>query len=193
MKAEIQRRQFIPLKNLKVNRYSFYKINQLVSAGKLGRVNRSYYENMEYNGEINDFYVVPAYSDEKGIICLMSAAAYYELTTERPTQIDVALPRRSRVPQSPDWPLMQFYLFSDQRYKVGVEKVNADGNPFYIYDMEKTVCDVIFYRNKLGFEPAVEVIKKYLNNQNRDLIRLMRYAGMLRIKTTMKQFLEVLI
>ena len=36
-------------------------------------------------------------------------------------------------------------------------------------------------------------LKKYLNNQNRDLIRLMRYAGMLRIKTTMKQFLEVLI
>ena len=55
MKAEIQRRQFIPLKNLKVNRYSFYKINQLVSAGKLGRVNRNYYEDMEYNGEINDF------------------------------------------------------------------------------------------------------------------------------------------
>ena len=193
MNAEIQKRQFIPLKNLKEDGYSLYKINQLVSAGKLGRVNRSYYENMEYNGEINDFYVVPAYSDEKGIICLMSAAAYYELTTERPTQIDVALPRRSRVPQSPDWPLMQFYLFSDQRYKVGVEKVNADGNPFYIYDMEKTVCDVIFYRNKLGFEPAVEVIKKYLNKRNRDLNRLTRYAGMLRLKTTMKQFVEVLI
>ncbi|MGE4445431.1 MAG: hypothetical protein AB7C92_02125 [Synergistaceae bacterium] len=193
MNAEIQKRQFIPLKNLKEGGYSLYKINQLVSAGKLGRVNRSYYENMGYNGEINDFYAVPAYSDEKGIICLMSAAAYYELTTERPTQIDVALPRRSRVPRSPEWPLMQFYLFSDQRYKVGAEKVNADGNPFYIYDMEKTVCDVIFYRNKLGFEPAVEVIKKYLNKQNRDLNRLMRYAEMLRLKTTMRQFMEVLI
>jgi hypothetical protein len=59
--------------------------------------------------------------------------------------------------------------------------------------MEKTVCDVIFYRNKLGFEPAVEVIKNYMNKQNRDINRLMRYAEMLRLKTTMKQFVEVLV
>ena len=193
MDVKIQNRQFIPLKKLKEEGRSLYKINQLVSAGKLGRVNRTYYENMEYNGEINDFYAVPAYSDKKGIVCLMSAAVYYELTTERPSQIEVALPRGSRIPQPPDWPQMRFYLFSPQRYKVGVKKVDVDGNPFYIYDIEKTVCDIIFYRNKMGFEPAVEVIKKYLNRQNRDLNRLMRYAEMLRLKTTMKQFVDVLV
>ena len=193
MNTEIQRRQFISLKSLKEDGYSLYKINQLVSTGKLGRVNRRYYENMEYNGEINDFYAVSAYSDEKGIICLMSAAVYYELTTERLHQIDVAIPRRSRIPESPAWPRIQFYLFSDQRYKVGIEKVNADGNSFYIYNMEKTVCDVVFYRNKLGFEPAVEVMKNYMNQPNRDLNRLIRYAETLRLKTTMKQFVDILI
>jgi predicted transcriptional regulator of viral defense system len=193
MKTDIKNRQFIPLKSLKDAGYSLYKVNQLVSSGRLGKVNRSYYENMDYDGEINDFYAVHAYTDEKGVICLMSAAIYYGLTTERRSYIDVALPRRVRVPETPKWPQMQFYLFSDQRYKIGKENVSTDGNPFYIYDMEKTVCDVIFYRNKLGFEPAVEVIKNYMNKQNRDINRLMRYAEMLRLKTTMKQFVEVLV
>lgn len=59
--------------------------------------------------------------------------------------------------------------------------------------MEKTVCDVVFYRNKLGFEPAVEVMKNYINQPNRDLNRLIRYAETLRLKTTMKQFVDILI
>ncbi len=193
MSANISQQQFIPLKNLKHAGLSLYKINQMVAAGKLNKVTRSYYENTEYDGEVNDFYAVPAYTNDKGVVCLLSAAAYYDLTTQRPPRVDVALPRASRIPASPDWPQMQFYLFSDTRYYTGIEKITQNGNTFSIFDREKTVCDVLFYRNKLGFEPAVEIIRNYMNSPNRELNRLMHYSEILRIRTVMKQFVEVLL
>lgn len=189
----IAQQQFIPLKSLKNDGLSLYKINQLVSAGKLDKVTRKYYENREYEGEINDFYAVPAYSDGKGVVCLLSAAVYYGLTTQNPPQIDVALPRASRIPVSPNWPQMRFYLFSDKRYQTGIREMNQSHNVFQIYDKEKTVCDVLFYRNKIGFEPAVEIVRNYISSRDRNINRLMRYAEALRVKTAMTQFLEVLL
>ena len=184
--------QFISVQDLKDDGYSYYKIGKLVDAGKLASINKRYYENLCYEGEPNDFYATTAYS-EKSVICLISAAVYYGLSSERPTQVDVALPRRTRVPESPDWPAMKFYLFSEPRYGLGLQNINENGNIYHIYDMEKTVCDVLFYRNKLGFEPAVEIIRNYMNHKERDLNRLMEYADKLREKNVVRQFVEVLV
>lgn len=185
-------RQFLSAKELKEEGYSHYRINQMVSSGKLASVNKKYYENLAYEGEPNDFYAAYACS-EKGIICLRSAAVYYGLSSERPAAVDVALPRRTRIPESPEWPVMKFYLFSEERYETGITTVNEEGNIFHIYDREKTVCDIVFYRNKLGFEPAVEIVRNYLNSQDRDINRLMEYAKRLRVETAMRQFVEVMV
>lgn len=183
--------QFISIKELQDKGYSHYKINQLVSSGKLAKVNKKYYENLMYTGEFNDFYAVTAVS-EKGVICLISAAVYYNLSEERLSAVDVALPRRSRIPQQIEWPIMKFYLFSDNRYEMGIKTVNEDENIYRIYDVEKTVCDVVLYRNKLGFETTVQVVKNYLKRSDRDINRLMSYAKKLHVETAMRSFIEIL-
>lgn len=184
-------RQFIAARDLKKAGCSHYRINQMISAGSLSRLNKKYYENLDYDGEPNDFYASYACS-EKGIVCLMSAAVYYGFSSERPAVVDVALPRRTRIPVSPVWPPMKFYLFSGARYDSGIVIVSDNGNIFRIYDKEKTVCDIVFYRNKLGFEPAVEIIRNYLHSSDRDINRLMEYARRLRVETAMRQFVEVM-
>ena len=184
--------QFISVQELKDDGYSHYKIGKLVESGELAGVNKRYYENLTYSGEPNDFYATTAYS-EKSVICLLSAAVYYGLSSERLSRVDVALPRRTRIPEPPEWPVMKFYLFSEPRYELGLKTVNEDGNVYQIYDMEKTVCDILFYRNKLGFEAAVEVIRNYMQHKDRDLNRLMAYADKLREKSVMRQFVEVLV
>ena len=57
--------------------FSQYKISKLVSEGKLIKLNKSYYENTAYHGEESDFYYTDAYAP-KGVICLLSAAVYYQ-------------------------------------------------------------------------------------------------------------------
>lgn len=189
---EYSDQQYISRDDLYDKGFSQYKIKKLVDDGKLVVINRRFFENPDYDGDINEFYSVNAYAP-KGVICLISAAVYHNLTTSRPLRIDVALPRRSRIPDSPDWPRMQYYLFSGERYSTGIETVAEGENKYSIYDREKTVCDILFYRNKLGFEPAADVLRNYLEKQDRDINRLMKYAECLRCGNLLRGYMEVLI
>ncbi len=185
-------KQFISSQELHEAGYSNYKIRQMVNAGDLIGVNRKWYENAHYTGEINDLYAVTAYA-EQGVICLISAAVYHELSNERPNQIEVAIPRNVRIPDSPDWSAMKFYRMAEPRYSLGIVDVKEGSNSFRIYDREKTVCDVIYHRNKLGFEPAMEVLKRYVQRSDRNINRLITYAKRLQVETMIKQYLEALL
>ena len=185
-------KQFISSQELHEAGYSNYMIRQMVSAGDLISVNRKWYENAHFAGEINDFYAVHVYA-EQGVVCLISAAVYHELSSERPNQIDIAIPRNVRIPEPPEWPSMKFYRMVEPRYSMGIVEVKEDGNSFCIYDKEKTVCDVIYHRNKMGFEPAMEVLKRYVQQPDRDINLLIAYAKRLQVESTIKQYLEALL
>lgn len=186
------KKQFISSQELHEAGYSNYKIRQMVGAGDLVIVNRKWYENANYTGEVNDFYAVSAYAVQ-GVICLLSAAIFHELSGERQNQIEVAIPRNARIPESPDWPAMKFYRMTEPRYGMGIVEVQEDGNFFRIYDKEKTVCDVIYHRNKMGFEPAMDVLKRYMQQPDRNINRLIAYAKRLQVENTIKQYLEALL
>lgn len=172
--------------------FSHYKINQLVEKGVLLKLNKKYYENTNYQGEESDFYYVSAYAP-KGVVCLMSAAAYYNLTTYRPDAIDVAIQRKSKISTMPDWPELSVYYYADDRFKIGIEIVREGKNQFKIYDIEKTVVDIVFFRERLGIEETKEVLINYLKRKDRNLNRLLRYAQLLKCGDIMKTYLEVLV
>lgn len=171
---------------------SHYKINQLVADGILLKLNKKYYENTNYQGEESDFYYVPAYAP-KGVVCLMSAASYYNLTTVRLDAVDVAIQRKAKVSTMPDWPVLSIYYYSDERFETGIEMIQEGKNQFRIYDIEKTVVDIVSFREKIGIEEAKEVLINYLRRKDRNLNRLLRYAELLKCGEVMKTYLEVLV
>lgn len=171
---------------------SLYKINKLVDSGRLIKLNKSYYENAGYRGEESDFYYVQAYAPQ-GVICLLSAAVYYNLTTFIPDAIDVAIPRKAKVSTVPNWPQMNIHHYTDGRYALGVKTVQEGKNHFQIYDMEKTVVDIVFYREKVGIEETREILVNYLQRKDRNLNRLLKYAKLMKCDTVMRQYLEVLV
>ncbi len=83
--------------------------------------------------------------------------------------------------------------FTDDRFDVGIETVKDGNNRFRIYDIEKTVVDIVFYREKIGIEETKEVLITYLQRSDRNLNRLIRYAEMLKCGDVMKKYLEVLV
>lgn len=177
---------------LKTAGFSYYKINQLVEDGKLLKLNKKYYENANYQGEESEFYYVPAYAP-KGVVCLMSAASYYNLTTYRPGSIDIAIQRKAKISTIPDWPTLSVYYYTDDRFKTGVETVQEGRNRFKIYNIEKTVVDIVSFREKVGIEETKEILVNYLRRKDRNLNRLIRYAELLRCGDVMKTYLEVLV
>lgn len=180
------------VEELKAAGFSHYKINQMVDDGTLIKLNKKYYENTNYQGEESDFYYVSAYAP-KGVVCLMSAASYYNLTTYRPDSIDVAIQRKSKISTMPDWPTLSVYYYADDRFEIGVETIRDGKNQFKIYDVEKTVVDIVFFREKVGIEETKEILVNYLRRKDRNLNRLLRYAELLKCGDIMKTYLEVLV
>lgn len=180
------------IQELKDKGLSYYKINQLVKQGILIKLNKKYYENTNFDGEESDFYYAYAYVPN-GVICLLSAAVHYNLSTHRPDAIDIAIPRKARVSTLPEWPEFKIYYFTDERFSVGAEIIEVGKNKFRIYDIEKTVVDIVFYREKMGIEETKEVLSNYLHRKDRNLNKLIRYAEMLKCEDTINKYLEVLI
>ena len=180
------------IQELKDKGLSYYKINQLVKQGILIKLNKKYYENTNFDGEESDFYYAYAYVPN-GVICLLSAAVHYNLSTHRPDAIDIAIPRKARVSTLPEGPELKIYYFTDERFSVGVEIIEVGKNKFRIYDVEKTVVDIVFYREKIGIEETKEVLSNYLHRKDRNLNKLIRYAEMLKCEDTINKYLEVLI
>ncbi|MEZ3470388.1 MAG: hypothetical protein K1W40_18925 [Schaedlerella sp.] len=180
------------MQELKSKGFTQYKIGKLVDEGKLLKLNKSYYENAEYCGEESDFYYVEAYAP-KGIICLLSAAVYYNLTTYIPVAVDVAIPRKAKVSTMPDWPQMNVHHYTDSRHELGITTVREGKNKFQIYDIEKTVVDIVFYREKVGIEETREILVTYLRRMDRNLNRLLKYAELMKCDKVMRQYLEVLV
>ena len=180
------------MQELKSKGFTQYKIGKLVDEGKLLKLNKSYYENAEYCGEESDFYYVEAYAP-KGIICLLSAAVYYNLTTYIPVAVDVAIPRKAKVSTMPDWPQMNVHHYTDSRHELGITTVREGKNEFQIYDIEKTVVDIVFYREKVGIEEPREILVTYLRRMDRNLNRLLKYAELMKCDKVMRQYLEVLV
>lgn len=192
-KAVLQEDQKIfSMQELKSKGFTQYKISKLADEGKLLKLNKSYYENTEYRGEESDFYYVEAYA-AKGVICLLSAAVYYNLTTYIPDAVDVAIPRKAKISTMPDWPQMNVHHYTDQRHGLGITRVREGKNGFQIYDMEKTVVDIVFYKEKVGIEETREILVTYLRRKDRNLNRLLKYAELMKCGKAMRQYLEVLV
>ena len=182
----------ISIEELKENGLTLYKVNQLVDQGVLRKLNKKFYENTGYQGEESDFYYAYAYVPT-GVVCLMSAAVYYNLTTYRPGAVDVAIGRKAKVSTLPDWPEVNLYYYTDERFELGIETIADGKNHFRIYDIEKTIVDIVFYREKVGIEEMKEILINYLRRKDRNLNRLVRYAELMKCGDIMKNYLEVLV
>lgn len=185
-------KKIITTENLKQWGYSYYKIKQLEEARKLERLNRTHYDNLDYEGEESDFYYAQAYVPS-GVICLMSAAVFYNLSTNRPEVVDVAVSRNKRISTLPEWPAIKLYYFGEERFETGVRTIEEGANHFRIYDIEKTVVDIIYYRNKVGIEETKEILKNYLQREDRNINQLYRYGESLITNGILQSYLEVLI
>lgn len=172
--------------------FSYYKIQKMVKDGLLEKLNKSYYENLSFRGDYNDFIYSTAFIP-RGVICLMSAASYYELTTVRPQIIDIAIYRKDKVSTFPDWPQINLYYFSEERYKLGVKEIDNGNDTYHIYDLEKTVIDIISYREKIGIEETKEILKNYLSTKGKNLNKLVYYADTLGQGVILRTYLEVLL
>ena len=74
---------------------------------------------------------------------------------------------------------------------MGVEETKIAKHKVKIFCIEKSVCDAIKFRNKIGTEVAIEILRNYLKRKDRNISRLMDFAKQMRILSTMRQYIEM--
>lgn len=171
----------------KSGRTEYYKMLEKARRGELIQVRRGVYatpEQLEANMiDINS--IVPG-----GILCLWSAWSIHGLTTSMPQAFHIAVKRNKRI-SVPAFPQVEVHYYTDKVLKVGVSQMTMDGYIFNVYDVERSVCDVVKFRNKVGLDVCSEVISNYLDRPERNISRLMDYARILRVSSILEKYLEV--
>lgn len=128
----------------------------------------------------------------KGVICLLSALAYHEITTQVPHEVYIAVSRDSRPPRV-DYPPVRVFRFSGETFSSGIESERVDGISLRIYSPEKTIADCFKYRNKIGLDTAVEALRLYRERKRLKVDNLMRFASICRVEKVIRPYLEALV
>ena len=86
------------------------------------------------------------------------------------------------------------YYIKPELFDLGKSTLKTPaGNDVPAYDLERTICDVIRSRNKLGTETFLTSLKLYVANPKKDLNKLNSYAKEMRVANVLRQYLEVLL
>ena len=179
----------VETKQLKGAGFTHYQLNNLISTGQVVKVKQGLYK---WNDSDQDELGMVARIVTQGICCLFTACRHYELTTFVSSEYHLAIPKKSKV-VLPDYPPVKLYYWDETSYATGITQITSNGFTIPIYDVEKTVCDMIRLRNKVGIDTVKEVMEAYLARKDRNLVKLSNYARALGIGTYISNSLSLLL
>jgi predicted transcriptional regulator of viral defense system len=126
------------------------------------------------------------------VICLISALAYHELTTQIPHAVSIAIPKGKEPPRL-DYPPIDIVHMSQASFEAGIEVHRLDGVDVRIYSAEKTLADCFKFRNRIGLDTALEALKTYRQRRRRKIDELLHFAEVCRVAKVMRPYLEAIL
>jgi predicted transcriptional regulator of viral defense system len=175
----------------KLNMPSVY-LTRLVREGRLERVSRGLYRLPE--GEVTEYFTHQQVAKKipHGVICLISALRFHDLTTQIPHQVWIAIERGKWEISSNDLPI-RICEFSGPSFYEGIESHLIGKTTVRIYNVAKTVADCFKYRNKVGHEVAIEALRDALRKRECSIDDIWHYAKICRVASVIRPYLEATI
>jgi len=161
-------------------------------SGVLERVSRGVYRLADSPPLGNPDLVTVATRLPAGVICLISALSFHDLTTQIPHQVHLALPSGAEEPRVKHPPI-RTYRFAGEAFTEGVEVHRLDGIDIRIYGPEKTLADCFKFRNRIGLDTAMEAVRFYRDRGDVRVDDLMRYASICRVSKIIRPYLEAIL
>ena len=125
------------------------------------------------------------------VFCLLSALRIYDLTTQAPFEIWIAIANKAHPPRL-EYPPLRTLRFSDASLAAGVETHTIDGVPVRVTSVAKTVADCFKFRNKIGLDVALEALREARSANRASADELWRYAKVNRVANVMRPYLEAM-
>ena len=165
------------------------ELRGLVERGELVRLGRGLYAAPEIEKETRHSWIQACALVPKGVLCLLSALRFHELTSQLPPDIWMALPRGTWRPR--ELPVeTRFIEVSEKYWKLEVETHSISGVPVRVYGAAKTVVDCFKFRNKVGMDVALEALRDFLKKNRGGSNELWRIAEKARVRKILHPYLE---
>ena len=164
-------------------------LNKLYAEGVLDRPSRGLYT--LHDTEPSEHRTIAEASKRvpHGIICLLSALRYHDLTTQSPFEVWLAIDQKARLPNI-DYPPLRIVRFSGDALSFGVQEYKVEGVKIRVYSPAKTVADCFKYRNKIGLDVAIEALRDCWQQKKATMDELWDAAKVCRMSKVMRPYLE---
>lgn len=185
-KAPVQR-----MRDLESFGLSRPRVRSLVDQGILEKASRGLYVLRSADVSENRTLAEVGKKVPHGVICLLSALRFHDLTTQSPHQVWVALERSAWTPKV-DHISLKIVRYSGEAFEEGHQEHLIEGVPVRITSPAKTVADCFKYRNKIGLDVALEALREVRRKRLCTMEELMHFARICRVANVMKPYLEFL-
>lgn len=167
------------------------ELQRLTNAGVLERVAFGLYISSD---QFPDEYLITQYRCPKGVFSHETALYFHHLSDRTPLKLTLIIPTGYNTKLLKNKDNYQFYYCKKEIHELGVITVKSPfGNDIRIYDKERTICDCLKKKAVLDEDMVLSAVKQYLRETGNDYAKLLNYAEILKIRGTVKQYMEVLI
>lgn len=161
-------------------------IKILCDQNYIKKVSRGVYVKKEKN--VNEFFLLQQ-RYKKGIFSHNTALYFYNLTDRTPLKLDLTFENKSRLHDKS----INAHYIKTEYFEIGLTTTSFnDGTSVKVYDIERTIIDIIRDRNKIDSQILNIAIKEYMKRKDKNYINLIKYSKLFKVEKVLKQYMEVL-
>jgi len=179
------------LSEFKANGITAATICRMVRGGDVIRLARGLYQLPDAPLDANHSLAEAAKRVPKGVVCLVSALAYHELTDQLPRAVWMAIGTRDWKPKT-ESPPMRIVRFTDALLSDDVVTVHIENVPVKVFGVAKTIADCFRHRRKVGQTVALEGLQEALRQRRASPAEIARHAERGGVATVVRPYLEAL-
>ena len=163
-----------------------------LDSDRIQKVDRALYRLSDGVTLSNPDLVAVSIKVSKGVVCLLSALAFHEATSEIPHYVNIAIPRGAYANKI-NYPPVKFYRFASKAWEAGIEKHEIEEYQIKVYSLAKTIADCFKFRNKIGMDVAREALRIAITEKGVQPKEIMKYAEICRVDNIIKPILEAML
>ena len=191
LKNYIQENLVITNKEAEELGYTRHNLSELTKSGQLERLRPGLYQ---LKGKVIDDFVLISSNSNRIIFSHQTAIYLHDLSDKTPNVFHISVPQGYNASHIKNrYKDLQVHYVKKDLYELGKTEIKSpQGNLIPVYDIDRTICDIIIDREKIDKQIFTEVIKRYFKSQNKNLRRLIKYSRLFKIEDEIRKYMEVL-
>ena len=164
-------------------------LSRLIDEHIIERISRGVYIK---SNDIPDDMIILQNKSKNAIYSHMTALYLYGLSNRIPIKYDITVNQGYNGSLQKENNVNLFYIKKDL-LNLGLTTYTLDsGYEIKVYDLERTICDIVKNKNRLDQEVINKAIREYFYSNNKNVLKLYEYAKKLRIYDKVRNTFEVL-